>query len=103
MSIYAVNKVCRRVVSEPKLRAQLATDPEAALRAARPPLTDEEMALLLAGDIGRLSRLGANNFLLSHLARFELLGMTLSEHGRKMRAEYAAERATWAAQDSEDG
>jgi hypothetical protein len=98
MSIYAVNKVCRRVVSEPELRAQLATDPETALRAARPPLTDEEMALLLTGDIGRLSRLGANNFLLSHLARFELLGMTLPEHGRKMRQEYAAERAAWAAE-----
>jgi hypothetical protein len=98
MSVYAVNKVCRRIVSEPELRAQLAADPEAALRAARPPLSDEEVALLLAGDIGRLSRLGANNFLLSHLARFELLGMTLPEHGRRMREEYAAERAAWAAE-----
>jgi hypothetical protein len=98
MSIYAVNKVCRRVVAEPELRAQLESDPAAALRAARPPLCDEEVALLLAGDIGRLSRLGASDFLLSHLARFQLLGMTLPGHGRKMREEYAAERAAWAAE-----
>jgi hypothetical protein len=98
MSIYAVNKVCRRVVAEPALRDQLKTEPEAALRAAWPPLSDDEVALLLAADIGRLSRLGANDFLLSHLARFELLGMTLPEHGRKMREEYAAERAAWAAE-----
>lgn len=102
MSIYAVNKVCRRVVAEPALRDQLTSDPETALRAARPPLTDEEITLLLAGDIGRLSRMGANNFLLSHLARFELLGMTLPEHGRRMRAEYARERAAWAAQAVQD-
>jgi hypothetical protein len=99
MSIYAVNKVCRRVVAEPGLREQLVSDPEAALRAARPPLTDEEVSLMLAGDIGRLSRMGATDFLLSHLARFQLLGMTLPEHGRKMRAEYADERAAWAAED----
>jgi hypothetical protein len=98
VSIYAVNKVCRRVVAEPELRAWLESDPEAALRGARPPLSDEEVALLLAGDIGRLSRLGANNFLLSHLARFQLLGMTLPEHGRRMRAEYASERAAWKAE-----
>jgi hypothetical protein len=99
MSIYAVNKLCRRVVGEPDLRAQLTSDPEAALRSARPPLTDEEVSLLLAGDIGRLSRMGASDFLLSHLSRFELLGMSLPEHGRRMRAEYAAERAAWAAED----
>ena len=99
MSIYAVNKVCRRVVAEPELRASAGHRSRGGARGPPgPPLSDEEVALLLAGDIGRLSRLGANNFLLSHLARFELLGMTLPEHGRKMRAEYAAERAAWAAE-----
>jgi Aromatic-ring-opening dioxygenase LigAB, LigA subunit len=95
MSVYAVNKVCRRVVSEPEFRQQLQSDPEAALRAARPPLSEEEIALLLAGEVGKLARHGAHPFLLSHLGRFELLGMTLPEHGRRMRAEYAAERAEW--------
>lgn len=97
MSVYAVNKVCRRVVSEPELRSELQSDPEAALRAARPPLSDEEISLLLAGEVGKLARRGVNPFLLSHLGRFELLGMTLPEHGRRMRAEYAAERAEWKA------
>jgi hypothetical protein len=97
MSVYAANKVCRRVASEPELRGQLESDPEAALRAARPPLSEEEISLLLAGEVGKLARRGVHPFLLSHLGRFELLGMTLPEHGRKMRAEYAAERAEWKA------
>ncbi len=97
MSVYGVDKLCRRVVGEPELRAQLRSDPAAAVRAARPPLSEEESALLLAGEVGRLARRGANPFLLSHLARFELLGMTLAGHGEKMRAEYAVERAEWIA------
>lgn len=93
MSIYAVNKLCRRLVHEPALREQLKTDPEPALRAAKPPLTDEEIQYILAGDVGRLGRMGANFFLLHMLGRFELFGLTLQEYGRRIRTEYAAERA----------
>ena len=96
MSIYAVNKLCRRLVHEPELREQLRTDPEPALRAASPPLSEEEIRLILAGDVGRLARMGANPFLLHFLGRFELLGLTLPEHGVRIRREYAAERAEWA-------
>ena len=96
MSIYAVNKVCRRVVREPAFVEQLRADPERALRAARPPLSDEERALLLAGDVGRLGRMGANFFLLHQLGRFELFGLTLPEYAARIRAEYAAERAAGA-------
>jgi hypothetical protein len=97
MTAYAVNKVCRGVVHEPELREQLRSSPDAALRAARPPLSDEEVSCLLAGDVGTLGRLGASHFLLSQLARFELFGLTLPEYGRRIRAEYAAERAAWRA------
>jgi hypothetical protein len=97
MSIYAVNKVCRRVVHEPDFREALRSDPERALRAAKPPLSDEEVALLLAGDVGRLARMGANHFLLHQLGRWEVLGLTLPEYARRIRAEYAPERARWLA------
>lgn len=97
MSAYAVNKVCRRVVHEPELREQLRTSPESALRSARPPLSDEEVRSLLAGDVGRLGRLGASHFLLTQLARFELFGLTHQEYGRRIRAEYATEREAWSA------
>ena len=86
MSIYAVNKLCRRVVHEPALRAALAGDPEAALRAAMPPLSDEEVAALLAGDVGRLSHMGANHFLLHQLGRWRVLGLDLPTYAERIRA-----------------
>jgi hypothetical protein len=92
VSVYAVNKLCHRVVREPELREQLRRDPDAALRAATPALSDEERELLLAGEVGRLGRMGANFFLLHQLGRFELLGLTLPEYASRIRAEYRAER-----------
>jgi hypothetical protein len=88
MSIYAVNKVCYRVVREPALRQALTETPEAALRAATPPLSDEEVTALLAGDVGRLSKLGANHFLLHQLGRFRLLGLDLPTYANRIRAAY---------------
>lgn len=89
MSIYAVNKVCRRLVHEPELRAALAASresAEAALRAARPPLSDAEIRALLDGDVGTLSRAGCNHFLLHQLGRFELFGLDLKEEAARIRA-----------------
>jgi hypothetical protein len=55
MSVYAVNKFCRRVVHEPELREALNCSPataEAAVRAAEPPLSEEEVRLVLDGEVG---------------------------------------------------
>jgi hypothetical protein len=95
MSLYAVDKLCRRVVVDPQLVAALREDPQAALEAARPPLSEHERELLAAGDVGALGRLGANFFLLHQLGRFELFGLTLPIYAERIRAEYAAERAAW--------
>lgn len=91
MSIYAVNKICYRVVHDPALREALsgsAAQAEAALRAAMPPLSGEELQALLAGDVGRLSKLGANHFLLHQLGRFRLLGLDLPSYADRIRAAY---------------
>lgn len=91
MSAYAVNTVCRRLIREPELREALAASPqsaEAALRAARPPLTDEEVRLVLAGDVGALSKAGANHFLMHLLGRYELFGLDLAEEAARVRAAY---------------
>ena len=88
MSIYAVNKVCYRVVHEPELRRDLTDVPEQALRAATPALSEEELQALLAGDVGLLSRLGANHFLLHQLGRFRLLGLDLPTYAERIRAAY---------------
>jgi hypothetical protein len=88
MNMYALNKLCYRVVREPELRQQLAEAPEPALRAASPPLAEEEIAALLAGDVGRLSLMGANHFLLHQLARFRLFGLDLPLYADRIRAAY---------------
>ena len=93
MSTYAVNKLCRRVVHDPAFREALNEDPETALRSVAPPVTDEELQLLLAGDVGRLGRMGCNHFLLHQLGRFEVLGLTLPIYAERIRAEYREERA----------
>jgi hypothetical protein len=86
VSIYAVNTLCRRVVHEPELRAALAADPLSALVAAQPPLAEEEIAALLAGDVGTLSLLGANHFLLHQLGRWRVLGLDLTLYAERIRA-----------------
>ena len=88
MSIYAVDKICYRVVREPDLRNALAKAPEEALRAAAPPLADEELQALLAGDVGLLSKMGANHFLLHQLGRFQLFGLDLPTYAERIRAAY---------------
>ena len=88
MSVYAVNKLCRRVVHEPELRRALSEAPEEAVRAATPPLSEEEVEALLAGDVGRLSKMGANHFLLHQLGRFHLFGLDLPEYAARIRAAY---------------
>ena len=102
MSIFAIDKLCRRVVIDPAFAAALREDADAALRAMRPPLSDRERTLLLAGDVGTLGRMGANFFLLHQLGRLELFGLTLPLYAQRIRAEYAAERAQWAAEQAGD-
>jgi hypothetical protein len=86
MSIYAVDKLCHRVVHEPDLRRALSEDPERTLRAVKPALEEVELQALLAGDVGRLSKMGANHFLLHQLGRFRLFGLDLREYGSRIRA-----------------
>jgi hypothetical protein len=88
MSVYAVDKVCYRIVQEPELREALQRDPEAALREASPPLSEEELEAFVAADVGRLSTMGANHFLLHQIGRFGLLGLDLPSYAERIRAAY---------------
>jgi hypothetical protein len=88
VSVYAVNKLCHRVVHEPALRDALGAEPEATLRAARPALSEQEIAWLLAGDVGALAQHGTNHFLLHQLGRWGLLGLDLPTHGERIRAAF---------------
>lgn len=93
MSVYAVDSFCRRVVLDAELRRRLGDDPAAALRDARPPLSEQEIDALRAGDVGTLSRLGANHFLLHQLGRWRVLGLDLPSYAQRIRDEHRAERS----------
>jgi hypothetical protein len=92
VSIYAINSFCRRIVHDAALRRALEDSPEQVLRSMRPALSEEEIALLTAGDVGHLSRMGANNFLLHQLGRWELFGLDLASYGERIRTAWRQER-----------
>jgi hypothetical protein len=83
MNVYLVHKLCRRVLHDEAFRILILKDPEQAL--AVMPFTDEERAILLAGDVARLNREGASGFLLLILCRFEVFGLSLPVFNRRMR------------------
>ncbi len=93
MSVYQVDKVCWRSQHDPAFREQLRQDPARAL--ADLPLTAEEREALLAGNVARLYELGAHPYLLGHLSRYQLFGLTRDSYNRQMRAllDTPAERA----------
>lgn len=92
MSVYAVNKLCRRVVHDPALRDALAHDPEPALRAHTPALSEAEIRALIAGDVGALSKAGCNHFLLHQLGRWQMFGLDLPLYAERIRTAHAQER-----------
>lgn len=85
MSTYQIHKLCRRILHDPSFRARMQAEPAQAL--ATMPLTDDERAAVLAGDVGWLYRQGASGFLLLILSRFEICGLALPIFNRRMRAE----------------
>ena len=84
MSIYAVNYLCREVLRDHGFRAAMKADPAAAL--AKHDLTSDERQALLAGDVAKLYRLGANAFLMGYLPRFEVCGLTLPLYNERIRS-----------------
>lgn len=74
MSVYALNYLFRETLRDHGFRAQMKSDPAAAI--AGYDLTDEERKALLSADIGQLYDMGVNAFLMGYLCRFELLGLT---------------------------
>ena len=95
MSIFNVNYLCREVLRDHAFRAAMKADPAKAL--AGKDLTDAERSALVAGDVGKLFRLGANAFLMGYLARFEVCGLNVPVFNERMRAEKVDEEGRPAA------
>ena len=84
MTIYAVNKVCRRLFHDDAFREALEADPDRVL--AEMGVDAEEARLLRAGDVGKLFEMGAHGFLLGHLTRKSTFGIDVPRYSTSMRA-----------------
>jgi len=85
MSIFNVNYLCREVLRDHTFRAAMKSDPAKAL--VDKDVTADERNALVAGDVGKLFRMGANAFLMAYLARFEVCGLNVEIYNQRMRAE----------------
>jgi hypothetical protein len=84
MSVYAVNKLCRDALQDLAFREALKTDPATAI--APLDLTDAERKALLAGDVARLYQMGCHPYLMGHLTRWNLFGLSVPVYSERMRS-----------------
>jgi len=84
MSVYAMNRVCRDVLRDKAFRDAMKADLGAAL--AERDLTNEEREAFIAGDVAKLHRLGANDFLMGYLARYEIAGLNVEKFATRIRS-----------------
>lgn len=83
MSAYQVNKLCHRIYHDDAFREAVKTDPGKAI--ADWPLSAEERQALLSGDVKRLYESGAHPFLLSHISRWDVFGVTPALYAERIR------------------
>ena len=83
MSLYAVHALCSRTLHDPDFREAIRRDPAAAI--APLPLSSQEREALLAGDVARLYEMGVHPFLLGHLCRWALFGLTVPIYSERIR------------------
>ena len=83
MSVYQVNKLCHRLYHDQAFRAAVKADPAQAI--AGWPLADAERKALLTGDIKWLYERGAHPFLLGHITRWDLFGVTPALYADRIR------------------
>lgn len=84
MSSYGINEVCYRLVHDAPFRELMLVDAPAALAASK--LTEEERAAFMGGDIGALYLHGGHPYLLGHLMRYKLFGITQKSHAESIWA-----------------
>ena len=83
MSLYTVHEVCSRTLHDPEFREAIKRDPEAAL--APLPLSDAERQAFLSGDVATLYEMGTHPYLLAHLCRWALFGLTVQVYSERIR------------------
>ena len=84
MSVYLINKILYRTDNDAEFRKQMREDPEATVRSF--PLSEKELAAMIAGDVGTLYQMGVHTFLLNHLGRYELFGVNRDNYLDRIRS-----------------
>ena len=83
MSLYDVQEVCIRTLKDKEFREAIKRDPAAAL--APLPLSAKEREAFLAGDVATLYEMGTHPYLLAHLCRWDLFGLTVPVYSERIR------------------
>ena len=83
MSAYQVNKLCYRLYHDSTFREAIKADPAKAI--AGWPLSEDERKALLAGDVKSLYEWGAHPFLLGHISRWNLFGVTPAIYAERIK------------------
>lgn len=83
MSVYQVNKLLYMTDNDAGFRERLKENPAEALKDFR--LSEEELAALTSGAVGKLYQMGVHTFLLNHLSRYELFGVNRDNYLARIR------------------
>lgn len=83
MSVYALNKICHDALHDVAFREAVKRDPAAAI--APLSLTDDERKTLLGGDVAQLYAWGCHPYLLGHLTRWGLFGLSVQNYSERIR------------------
>jgi hypothetical protein len=83
MSVYQINKVLYMTDNDAAFRKRMKEAPEAVLKNFR--LSEEELAALTSGAVGKLYQMGVHTFLLNHLSRYELFGVNRDNYLARIR------------------
>jgi aromatic-ring opening dioxygenase LigAB LigA subunit len=83
MSVYQINKILYTTDNDAAFRQRLKKEPEAVLKDFR--LTEDELAALTSGAVGKLFQMGVHTFLLNHLSRYELFGVNRDNYLARIR------------------
>jgi hypothetical protein len=83
MSIYQVSKILYLTDNDDAFRKRMKEEPQSVLQEFQ--LSEEELAALSSGAVGKLYQMGVHTFLLNHLYRYELFGVNRDNYLERIR------------------
>ena len=85
MSVYAINKLLYRVEREEAYRRRIHANPDEVLFEVS--LSEQEREALTSGDLHKLFNMGVHPFLLNHMPRHGLFGVTRQNYLPRIRGQ----------------